>query len=243
MIIAVIDYGVGNLRNVYKALEAAGAPARIVTTPDGLQDAAGIVLPGVGAFGDAAANLRGAGFVASSGQSQGSPLRAAIDAGTPLLGICVGMQLLFDESEEMGRHAGLGVIPGRVVRFAAGVAGPDGRALKVPQIGWNQLRHPGTDPLLAGVPDGAYAYFVHSYFCAPRDPAFILATTEFGTDYASVVRRGNVWGIQCHPEKSQSVGLQILRNFVAIVANASCADPSTADPAGPSAQDAFEEAV
>ena len=255
MTIAVIDYGVGNLRNVYKALEAAGAPARIVTSPDGLQDAAGIVLPGVGAFGDAAANLRGAGFVAGSGQSQGSPLRAAIDAGTPLLGICVGMQLLFDESEEMGRHAGLGVIPGRVVRFASDMAGPDGRGLKVPQIGWNQLRHPGTDPLLAGVPDGAYAYFVHSYFCAPVDPAFILATTEFGKDYASVVRRGNVWGIQCHPEKSQSVGLQILRNFVAIVANASCADPSTAGlvgpsahpstagPAGPSAQDAFEEAV
>ena len=217
MTLAVVDYGVGNLRNVYKALEAVGAPARIVTSPDGLQGAAGIVLPGVGAFGDAAANLRSAGFEA--------PLLAAIDAGTPLLGICVGMQLLFDESEEMGRHAGLGVIPGRVLRFAADKAGPEGgpggRALKVPQIGWNQLRHPGTDPLLAGVPDGAYAYFVHSYFCAPLDPAFILATTEFGTDYASVVRRENVWGIQCHPEKSQAVGLQILRNFIAIVATAS----------------------
>ncbi len=217
MTIAVIDYGVGNLRNVYKALEAAGAPVRIVTSPDGLQDAAGIVLPGVGAFGDAAANLRGAGFVTRSGRSS---LQDAIDAGTPLLGICVGMQLLFDESEEMGRHAGLGVIPGRVVRFPANMTGPDGRGLKVPQIGWNQLHHPGTDPLLAGVPDGAYAYFVHSYYCAPLDPAFILATTGFGTDYASVVRRGNVWGIQCHPEKSQSVGLQILRNFVAIVEEA-----------------------
>ena len=101
------------------------------------------------------------------------------------------------------------------------MVGPDGRPFKVPQIGWNQLRHPGTDPLLAGVPDGAYAYFVHSYFCAPQDAAFILAMTDFGTDYASVVRRENVWGIQCHPEKSQSVGLQILRNFVAIVAAAS----------------------
>lgn len=266
--IAVVDYGVGNLRNVYKALEAAGAPARIVTSPDGLQDAAGIVLPGVGAFGDAAANLRRAGFVASSGRPQGgrrrtlsaslpgSPLHAAIEAGTPLLGICVGMQLLFDESEEMGRHAGLGVIPGRVVRFAADMIGSDGRVLKVPQIGWNQLRHSGTDPLLAGVPDGAYAYFVHSYYCAPLDPVSVVATTGFGTDYASVVRRGNVWGIQCHPEKSQAVGLQILRNFVAIVANASCADPSTASarraacahpstagPVGPSAQDAFEETV
>ena len=249
--IAVVDYGVGNLRNVYKALEAAGAPARIVTSPDGLRDAAGIVLPGVGAFGDAAANLRGAGFVATSGRRHtlsaclpGSPLRAAIEAGTPLLGICVGMQLLFDESEEMGRHAGLGVIPGRVVRFAADMVGPDGRVLKVPQIGWNQLHHPGTDPLLAGVPDGAYAYFVHSYYCAPPDPAFVVATTEFGTDYASVVRRGNVWGIQCHPEKSQSVGLQILRNFVAIVANASSAHPLTASArSAASAQDAFKEAV
>jgi len=249
--IAVIDYGVGNLRNVYKALEAAGAPARIITSPDGLVGAAGIVLPGVGAFGDAVANLRRAGFVAGSGQrrtlsacSPGSPLHAAIDAGTPLLGICVGMQMLFDESEEMGRHAGLGIIPGRVVRFAADMMGADGRVLKVPQIGWNQLRHPGTDPLLAGVTDGAYAYFVHSYYCAPLDPAFILATTEFGTDYPSVVRRGNVWGIQCHPEKSQSVGIQILRNFVAIVANASCADPSTGSALrAASAQDAFEETV
>lgn len=211
--IVVVDYGVGNLRNVYKALEAVGAPARIVTSPDGLEGAAGIVLPGVGAFGDAAANLRRAGFEA--------PLLAAIDAGTPLLGICVGMQLLFDESEEMGRHAGLGVITGRVVRFAAGLREGDGRPLKVPQIGWNQLRHGETDPLLAGVPDGAYAYFVHSYFCAPLDAASIVATTDFGTDYASVVRRDHVWGIQCHPEKSQTVGLRILRNFAAIVPKAS----------------------
>jgi glutamine amidotransferase len=207
--VAVVDYGAGNLRNVYKALEAVGAPARIITSPDGLQYAAGIVLPGVGAFGDAAANLRGAGFEA--------PLLAAIDAGTPLLGICVGMQLLFDESEEMGRHAGLGVIPGQVVRFAADSRGPDGHMLKVPQIGWNQLRHRETDPLLSGVPDGAYAYFVHSYYCAPLEPAHIVAMTAFGTDYVSVVRRDKVWGIQCHPEKSQAVGLRILRNFVAIV--------------------------
>jgi len=207
--IVVVDYGVGNLRNVYKALEAAGAPARVVTEPAGLDGAAGIVLPGVGAFGDAAANLRAAGFE--------SPLLAAVAAGTPLLGICVGMQLLFDESEEMGYHAGLGVIPGRVRRFGSGIRGPEERLLKVPQIGWNQLHHAGSDPLLAGVPDGAYAYFVHSYYCAPADPAYVVATTDFGIDYASVVRRDNVWGIQCHPEKSQAVGLRILRNFVGIV--------------------------
>jgi glutamine amidotransferase len=204
--IAVLDYGVGNLRNVYKALEAAGAPARIVTELSGLVAATGIVLPGVGAFGDAATNLRRTGFE--------GPLLEAVKAGVPLLGICVGMQLLFDESEEMGHHPGLGVIPGRVLRFPADMAGRDGRPLKVPQIGWNQLHHNEADPLLAGVPDGAYAYFVHSYYGAPVDPTHIVATTDFGIHYASVVRRGNVWGIQCHPEKSQVVGLQILRNFV-----------------------------
>lgn len=221
--IVVVDYGVGNLRSVSKALEAAGAPVRMVTEPGALQGAGGIVLPGVGAFGDAAANLRAAGFEA--------PLLDAIAAGAPLLGICVGMQLLFDESEEMGRHAGLGVIPGRVVKFASDLTSgiePSGglvgaqptqasnpvHPLKIPQIGWNQLHHAGTDPLLAGVPGGAYAYFVHSYYCAPDDPVHTVATTDFGISYASVVRRGNVWGIQCHPEKSQTVGLRILGNFV-----------------------------
>ena len=151
------------------------------------------------------------------------------EGGTPLLGICVGMQLLFDESEEMGRHAGLGIIPGRVVRFAADLMPEPGhpagkepeeqssRPLKIPQIGWNQLHHAGNDPLLAGVPDGAYAYFVHSYYCAPAEPSHVVATTDYGISYASVVRRGRVWGIQCHPEKSQAVGLRILRNFMAIV--------------------------
>ncbi len=206
--IAVVDYGVGNLRSVYKALEAAGAPAQVVTAPAELAGAAAVVLPGVGAFGDAAANLRAAGFE--------QPLLHTVAAGTPLLGICVGMQLLFDESEEMGRHAGLGIVPGRVLRFANGLSGPDGRPLKVPQIGWNQLNHTGADPLLAGVADGAYAYFVHSYYCAPDDAGDTLATPAFGSPYASVVRRGRVWGIQCHPEKSQAVGLRILRNFVSI---------------------------
>jgi imidazole glycerol-phosphate synthase subunit HisH len=223
--LVIVDYGVGNLRSVYKALEAAGAPARIVSTPAELVGATGIVLPGVGAFGDAAANLRRAGFE--------RPLLDAIAAGVPLLGICVGMQLLFDESEEMGRHAGLGVIPGRVVRFArdltsgiqplGGLVGVQPakasipvRPLKVPQIGWNQLHHTETDPLLADVPGGAYAYFVHSYYCAPADPTYTIASTDFGINYASIVRRGSVWGIQCHPEKSQAVGLRILRNFVGI---------------------------
>ena len=182
-----------------------------------MQNAHGVVLPGVGAFGDAAANLRAAGFE--------QPLREAVAAGKPLLGICVGMQLLFDESEEMGRHAGLGLIPGRVVRFPGDMAGPDGRSLKVPQIGWNQLHHDGGDPLLAGVGTGAYAYFVHSYYCAPVDPAYTLATTDYGIDYASVVRRGRVWGIQCHPEKSQATGLRILANFVALAISSRAGAP------------------
>jgi glutamine amidotransferase len=207
--IALVDYGVGNLRSVFKALEASGAQVEVITSPVGLEGAAGIVLPGVGAFGDAAANLRAAGFEA--------PLADVLAMGAPLLGICVGMQLLFDESLEMGRHRGLGIVPGRVVRFPDGALGKDGRLLKVPQIGWNQLRHRGEDPLLANVLDGSYAYFVHSYYCVPDNPACAIATTDFGLDYASVIRQGDVWGIQCHPEKSQDVGLRILRNFVEIV--------------------------
>ena len=118
-----------------------------------------------------------------------------------------------------GATPGWGSSPAASVRFAGDLHGPDGRLLKVPQIGWNQLCHAQTDPLLAGVPDGAYAYFVHSYYCAPTDPVYAVATTDFGGPYASIVRRDNVWGIQCHPEKSQAVGLRILRNFVAIVGN------------------------
>lgn len=213
--LVIVDYGVGNLRSVYKAVEAAGGRPAVIERPDALAHAAGIILPGVGAFGDAAANLRAAGFE--------GPLRAAVAQGKPLLGICVGMQLLFDESEEMGPdqgvgvHKGLGLIPGRVVRFPADMRGPDGRPLKVPAIGWNQLHHAGRDPLLAGIADGAYAYFVHSYYCQPEDPSVTLASTDYGFAYTSIVRRGDLWGIQCHPEKSQQVGLSILRNFVDIV--------------------------
>jgi imidazole glycerol-phosphate synthase subunit HisH len=213
--LVIVDYGVGNLRNVYKAVEAAGGQPRVVNRPEAVGDAAGVILPGVGAFGDAAANLRAAGFE--------SPLKEAAAGGKPLLGICVGMQLLFDESEEMaahlpmGVHPGLGLLPGRVLRFSNDVSGPDGRPLKVPEIGWNQLHHDGADPLLQGVADGAYAYFVHSYYCRPESESDTLASTDYGITYASVVRRGNLWGIQCHPEKSQQVGLAILRNFVKVV--------------------------
>ena len=218
--IALIDYGVGNLRRVAKALEHINAPVQVIqrgaelTGPREMWD--GIILPGVGAFGDAAANLRHAGFE--------EPLLAAVHAGAPLLGICVGLQLLFDESEEMGRHRGLGIFPGRVLRFADGMTAQQNgqpHRLKVPQIGWNQIHHTSTHPLLNGVPSSSYAYFVHSYYCAPAAPAVVIATTDYGIDFASICGgrfgQGEVWGVQFHPEKSQATGLRILRNFVELV--------------------------
>jgi len=201
-VVALIDYGIGNIRSVEKALRHLGAPVRITRDPDEIRRADRIVFPGVGAFGDGMEAVRRLGLEA--------PLREAIDAGTPFLGICLGMQLLFQVSEEMGEHQGLGIFPGRVVRF------PDGMGLKVPQIGWNQLHRQRPHPLLEGVPDGAYVYFVHSYYCRPADPSLVLATTDYGLEYASVVGRGHVFGLQFHPEKSQAVGLRILRNFLTL---------------------------
>ncbi len=208
--IAVVDYGAGNLRSVANAFRHLGADVQTVDRPAGLEGAHKIVLPGVGAFGAGMDRLRAAGFV--------KPLREAAAAGMPLLGICLGLQYLFEWSDEMGRHEGLGLLPGYVTRFPFG--GPDAPAeaggLKVPHIGWNALHRRRDHPLLDGVPDGAYAYFVHSYYAYPADPADVLASTGYGIDFASVVARGNVMGIQPHPEKSQSVGLRILRNFVAL---------------------------
>ncbi len=206
--IAIIDYGIGNLRSVEKAFLHVGGDARLTADPEVVRAAHGVVVPGVGAFGACALGLRSGGFEAL--------VLEAARSGKPLLGICVGMQLLFDSSEEMGQHAGLGLLPGRVLRFREGQVDAAGQRLKVPQIGWNQLWHDGSDPLLAGVPSGSFAYFVHSYYCSPAEPSDVVAATDYGLDYASIVRRGNLWGVQFHPEKSQAVGLQILRNFVAI---------------------------
>ncbi|MCB0252512.1 MAG: imidazole glycerol phosphate synthase subunit HisH [Anaerolineae bacterium] len=208
--IAIIDYGIGNLRNVERAFQHVGAPARLTDDPELVRAADGVVVPGVGAFGACAVGLRRGGFEAL--------VRETAASGRPLLGICVGMQLLFDASEEMGQHAGLGLLPGRVLRFPDGGLDNTGHLLKVPQIGWNQLWHSGDDPLLRGVESGSYAYFVHSYYCAAANLSDVIATTDYGIDYASVVRRGNIWGVQFHPEKSHAVGLQILRNFSEIVA-------------------------
>ncbi len=213
--IAILDYGVGNLRSVYKAFEAMaaplGIPVDIVDTPTDLTRWHAVVLPGQGAFGDSVDNLRQ--------QQLEQPLLDAVAAGLPLLGICVGMQLLFDESEEMGQHEGLHIIPGKVKRFPEQMADPaqPSRTLRIPQIGWNQLHQQHEDSLLAGVPDGAYAYFAHSYYCDAEDEGAVLAMTDYGVDYPSIVRYKNAWGIQPHPEKSHTVGLRILSNFMQMV--------------------------
>lgn len=206
--IAIIDYGVGNLRSVQKAFERIGAEAVVTSDAAAVSAAEGVVLPGVGAFGDAMRNLRRMGLAEATGD--------AIAEGRPFLGICLGMQLIFEESEEMGVHRGLGVFRGVVQRFPK----PPGTApnpYKVPHIGWNEIHIRQPSPLLEGITDGSFTYFVHSYYVALEDPAIVLATTDYGLDFASIVGRDNVFGIQFHPEKSQDVGLRILKNFAAIV--------------------------
>lgn len=221
--IAIVDYGVGNLRSVYKSFETVARqamregisiPIDIVDRPTDFTRWRAVVLPGQGAFGDSVDNLRAQGFE--------TPLLEYVESGLPLLGICVGMQLLFDGSEEMGEHEGLHIIPGRVRRFPSAMPDasatlPD-RTLRVPQIGWNQLHlHNAHDPLVAGIPDGAYAYFAHSYWCDAESPDSVLTYTDYGINYPSLVRYKNAWGIQPHPEKSHSIGLKILDNFLRMV--------------------------
>ncbi|MCI0490504.1 MAG: imidazole glycerol phosphate synthase subunit HisH [Blastocatellia bacterium] len=196
--IAIIDYGVGNLRSVEKALEAVGAQARITNDAGAIREAERLVLPGVGAFGECARRLRESGL-------DKSVLEAA-EEGKPLLGLCVGLQLMFDEGHEFGQHEGLGIMRGRVVRFPEG--GP-----RVPQIGWNQIENRTPHPLLEGLADGTYFYFVHSYYIEADDASDVLALTEYGIRYPTVCARGSVCGVQFHPEKSQDAGLRLLANF------------------------------
>ena len=200
--IALLDYGSGNLRSVQKALLKAGATVRLVQHPEDMVDARAVVLPGVGAFDDCVQALQR--------QELFEACRQFIQSGRPFLGICVGYQALFDKSEEFNSHApGLGVFPGRVVRFS----GQGG--LKVPQIGWNQLEISRPDcPLYQGIPSGSYVYFVHSFFPQPADPAIAATWTTYGETFASSVWSDNIFATQFHPEKSQTVGLRLLGNFV-----------------------------
>lgn len=196
--IAIIDYGVGNLRSVQKAFEAVGQQAEVTSDKAIIEAASHVVLPGVGAFGAAAATLRSHGLE--------DVARDAALSGRPFLGICVGMQLLFDVSFEYGEHAGLGLLPGSVVSFDT--TNPQA---KVPQIGWNAIEWTKENSLTAAVPSGSMAYFVHSFYCTPAEASDVLATTFHGIEYASAVQRGNITGVQFHPEKSGDVGLALIR--------------------------------
>jgi glutamine amidotransferase len=201
-VIALIDYGSGNLRSAQKALVKAGADVRIARRPEEIRDARAVVLPGVGAFDDCVNALHKQELLEAS--------REFIRSGRPFLGICVGYQALFEKSEEFNScAAGLGVFQGKVVRFA------EQPGLKIPQIGWNQLELARTDcPLFQGVPAGSYVYFVHSFFPKPVDESIVAARTTHGESFASAVWRDNVYATQFHPEKSQAVGLRLLANFV-----------------------------
>ncbi len=202
--LAVIDYGAGNLRSVVHALRSLGVrDMHVVQDGAGLRGAQRIMLPGVGAFGAGMQQLREKGFI--------DPLLSAIDSGIPCLGICLGMQFLFERSDEMGEHAGLGLLPGHVTRF------PPHATLKVPHMGWNALARRQASPLLSHVTADCQFYFVHSYCCVPGCREDVIATTDYGIEFASAVQRGALFGVQFHPEKSQQVGLQMLRNFLKYV--------------------------
>ena len=201
--IAIIDYGMGNLRSIHNALTTVGGNSAIVSDSDALldADADAVVIPGVGSFGDAMRNLAPFSDI----------LFDLVDSGTPLLGICIGMQVLFERSEESDA-AGFGLLAGDVIRL------PDG--VKIPQMGWNELtmhRDNQDSNLLAGIDDGDFFYFVHSYYCVPEDERVIAATTDYGVDMAAVVEKDNIHAVQFHPEKSSKKGLLILKNFVEMV--------------------------
>jgi len=200
-VIAVIDYGRGNLGSVEKALGRLGMRAVVTQDPRVISDARALVLPGDGAFHDAMGNLQSLGLL--------DPLRAALDDGRPFLGICLGYQLLFTESEEFGQGKGLDVIPGVVRRFPSG--------LKVPHMGWNAVRHDGDLPIFDGIPSGAHFYFVHSYYPATADASLQVATCTYGVTFPAAVGKGPLFATQFHPEKSQRWGLRLLENFAAFV--------------------------
>ena len=197
--IAIIDYGMGNLRSVSKAFEAVGHQAIVTREVAAIQNASHVVLPGVGAFGDCMSNLKQYELI--------EPIKAAIQSGKPFLGICLGFQLLFTESEEFGRHEGLDLLPGKVRAFSKD------QALKVPHMGWNQVNIQRACPVFEGIADGSDWYFVHSFFVDPYDKQITASMTTYGMSFTSSIWKDNVVACQFHPEKSQAVGLQLIRNF------------------------------
>ena len=202
--IAIIDYGMGNLRSVQKGFEKIGVEAVVTADPQVVLQADRVVLPGVGAFRDCMRNLEQGGFV--------EPILRVIREGRPFLGICVGMQLLFTDSVEFGLYQGLNVIPGHVLRFPDDMRVADER-LKVPQMGWNQLRFKRRPPAFEGIAEGSNVYFVHSYYVKPDSDDVVATTTDYGFEFCSSVWQDNIVATQFHPEKSQDVGLRILKNF------------------------------
>ena len=203
--ITIIDYEMGNLRSVEKAFEKLGYAARVSSNPADLENTDKIVLPGVGAFRDCINNLRAGGFV--------EPLLKHVESGKPLLGICVGMQMLFDESEEFGCHQGLGLVPGKVGRFPAGMK-EGGERLKVPHMGWNTIQIKQDAPIFKNTVEGSYVYFVHSYYCSADNQDDVAAICRYGEiEFSAAIWRDNLMATQFHPEKSQDIGLNIFKNF------------------------------
>ncbi|KPK31170.1 MAG: imidazole glycerol phosphate synthase subunit HisH [Nitrospira bacterium SG8_35_1] len=202
--IAIIDYGMGNLRSVEKGFLKVGVDVMVTNAPADVQKADGVVLPGVGAFKDCMRELTNLELTDSIAQ--------AIQSGKPYLGICLGLQVLFSESEEFGTCRGLDIFKGKVVRFDF-----DTNDLKIPQMGWNTITIRKENPLFKGIPDKSYYYFVHSYYVAPEDDTIVATTTDYGVEFTSSVWQGNVFAVQFHPEKSQSLGLRLLKNFGDIV--------------------------
>jgi imidazole glycerol-phosphate synthase subunit HisH len=200
--VILIDAGTGNLRSVQKALESVGANVERTEDPKKVSTGKRIILPGVGAFGDFMSGLRQRGLE--------DAVRDIVKRNIPLLGICVGMQAFFEIGEEMGEHKGLGLLEGKVARFAESLS------VKIPHTGWNQVEVQNDSSLFNGIGSGAYVYFNHSYYCQPKNSSDVIARTNYGLSYSCAVRRENVFGVQFHPEKSQAVGLQILKNFLEI---------------------------
>ena len=198
--IGIVDYGAGNLRSVENTLAAIDCPYEIIRSTEKLEGATKLILPGVGAFGDFMSGLKERGL--------DDVVKQVVSGGVPMLGICVGMQALFEIGEEMGEHEGLGLLKGTVVKFA------DSLSVKIPHTGWNQIRFRKDAPLFGQVSNEAYVYFNHSYYCQAGDHTDVIAEVDYGIHYVCAVRRENIFGVQFHPEKSQAVGLQILKNFV-----------------------------